>query len=633
MERVLSQLDVVEEYRAHISTAVCLPREYFPHEVEDGGWLVSPYVPGWSLDELLIRGGRLPWRVAGEIGRCVLQGVEELEQAGLVHGDISLRNIRLQADGQAVLVNPFTARLLRPSIGFRADLQLREVQHMAPELVGSGRRHDPVSDLYSVGTVLWQLLTARPASISADPVTFLMQCRDRDVDDVRRWVPDCSEDVAREIRRLTRRRPELRASSAAAAFESWCRLAGSSVAATKSLLKRLPDRKHISVPPKPSLRRRRLLTPASAAAALTVGVMLGLSSNLIPLPLNLRRSTASVQLTETPLNPATEELPLPAPVDEVLPLPEISPDGLLRLTGGQRYTARSLQHAGTLRVDTEGDGLAVIEVTGAPAWNIAADQLQMSGVQVVSRSDTPSSARQLLEVRCQLLELDRVIVGQRTEPRATGLRWSPGTAGSSVVRLTSTVVLAGRFGIHTTSPPGRFELDNVLFEGTETAWRCDTRHPGRVLLKTSQVTQRGGSSFADVIHSGGSGGMQMELSCGESVLAAEEAIVRLASSDPQWTPADVRVAFRLPSRSNPTIMQPNVTQVVWFDPSLKQKVALAETQVISESLLMADPEFDSSASDESSFSAARLLDFDGPKRGPRLPGVDVTRLPQLPGGK
>lgn len=629
-QRGQSLIDDVAEMPTQGSSVVCLPKEYIAHESEAGGWLASPYIPGWSLEELLIRGGRLPWQVVAEIGRGVLQGIQELEQTGLAHGDVSLRNIRLLSDGRVVLVDPFSARLLRPTIGFRADLLLREIQHCAPELVGSGRRHDSVSDLYSLGTVLWQLLTARPTSISADPVTFLMQCRDRDVDDVRRWVPDCPSKIAREIQSLTRRRAELRPRSAAVAMESWRSVAGGGAAATRSMLRRLPDRSTVMVARRPTLRSRRMMKSAWAAAALTGCVMVGLSSSLIPLPLNLTRTTATVgaPAVETALETATEVLP--QPVDEVLPLPDVAPDGVIRLTAGQTYLARAVQHPGILRIQTEGDGLAVIQVPPQFAWAIQSDQLQLSGIQVRDQEQPQRSTSPLLDVRCQLLEMDRVIVGQQSDRRNTGLRWTPAAEGSTVGRISNSVFLCDRFGLQTTSAPGHFVMDNVLFDATETAWRCDTGHPARIRLNMDRVTQRGGSSFADVVSRGGSGSMWIELTCGDSVLTPQEALVRLASLDQQWTADGVSVAFRLPGRANPVVMQPDAAPVVWFDPSLRQKVALPDKQMISESLLMAEPEFDSSAHDSHSFASARMTDFDGPKRGTELPGVDVAGLPALP---
>lgn len=629
MTRVRSQMEAVDAARASVSTSICLPREVLSDSHDDGGWVASSYVPGWQLDELLIRGGRMPWQVVVEIGRTILRGLHSLQLQELHHGDISLRNIRLQSTGQPVLLDPFTARWLKPSIGFRADLRLRDVQHCAPELVGTGRLQDAVSDLYSLGTVLWQLLTARPTFISADPVTFLMQARERDVENVCRWVPDCPDEVAHQVQLLTRRRPELRPQTIAAALELWSALSGNSCSATRRLLRRLPDRIHLPVAPQRVLNRGRIRTRGWVAAGLTGCVMLGLSCGLIPLPLNLRRTTTtdgSIDLSAK--SSAIAEIGS-VPTHEIQDLPEPSADGEIELIGGQSYKARDLERPGSLRIRCRGDSVAVVEVSEHSSWRISADQVQLSGIQVRFGSEQIGSAQRLLDVHCRVLELDRTIVGDGAEHRAAGLRWTSLVNGSTVVRVMNSVFLSGRYAIQTTTAPGHFVLRNVLFETAETAWRCDTDGPARVQLNMTRVTQRGGRSFSDMICGGTTAALYVEIVCGESVLTPTQALVRLASSAAQWSPRDVKIAFRLASRANPTIMLPSVTPVVWFDQSLKQNVALPESQAVLESFLMAEPEFDSSAAGSASFARARLVDFDGPKRGQVLPGVDVNLLPRL----
>ena len=236
---------------------VCVPREVIDHSSGDGMWFVSPFVPGWRLDELLIRGGRLPWPVVAEIGQALLDAQQSLQRDDLVHGDIVPRNIRLQASGRTTLVDPFSASLLRPTVGFRADLKLRDVQFCAPERTSTGRGQDAVSDLYSTGCVLWHLLTSRPAFLSADPVTFLMQARERDVDDVRNWVPDCPDWMAHQITALTRRSPELRPATAADALAAWSRNIGRGTRRTRRMLNRLPDRTTSAIVVAPTSLRRR----------------------------------------------------------------------------------------------------------------------------------------------------------------------------------------------------------------------------------------------------------------------------------------------------------------------------------------------------------------------------------------
>ena len=603
--RARSIVAEVNEVRRFIPSSVCLPGEYLPDETGNGGWIVSPYIPGWQL---------------AEIGGELLRALNVLQQYELNHGDIALRNVRLQPNGQPVLVDPFTARLLKPSIGFSEDLRLRDVQHCAPERAGSSQRNDVMSDLYSLGTILWQLLTARPTFISADPVTFLMQCREREVEDVRQWVPDCPDWLSDQIQLLTRRRPELRPQTVSAALGSWSTASGTRFPATRQLLDRLPDRTRTTVVPLPTYGRRRFLKFGWAAAALAAAVMMGLSSSLVPPTLNVRRTIATHRTIDS-----SAEARMDSEVPQVLP--EISADGVIQLVGGQIYEARPLQHPGTIHIRTSDNTVALVEVPGQSSWKISSDQLRLEGIQVRFRSEQVDESRRVLDVRCRVLELDRTIIGDGTKHRNTALHWTSSAAGSSVVRVLNTAFLSGRYAIRTTSAPDRFVLRNVLFESPETAWRCDTSAARSMRLNMTQVTQRGGSSFADVLHGAATSRLDIDIVCGDSVLVPAQALVRLASTDRLWTPQNVSVAFRLAGRANPTIVLPSVNPVTWIDPSLNQTVALSEPQVLSESLLTAEPVFDLSFPSAASFANARLVDFDGPKRGRQLPGVDISQLP------
>ncbi|MCA9058560.1 MAG: hypothetical protein KDA85_08675, partial [Planctomycetaceae bacterium] len=58
--------------------------------------VISPWVDGWRLNELMIRGGRLPWSAVAEIGRDLLQAIAWLESARLLHGDVVTSHVILR---------------------------------------------------------------------------------------------------------------------------------------------------------------------------------------------------------------------------------------------------------------------------------------------------------------------------------------------------------------------------------------------------------------------------------------------------------------------------------------------------------------------------------------------------------
>ena len=119
-----------------------------------------------------------------------------------------------------------------------------------------------------------------------------------------------------------------------------------------------------------------------------------------------------------------------------------------------------------------------------------------------------------------------------------------------------------------------------------------------------------------------------QLRCADSVLTANEVLVRLAATQLGGRPDSATVEFLLAEHAGPTIVLPTVTPAAMLDKSLGGMVALAENQVRLESLLMAVPEFDSSKEPAGSFAGATLVDYDGPKLGQQMQGADVSRLPK-----
>lgn len=90
-------------FRGSIPAALVLPQEVIeylpthrtaataPESAAGRRFLVSDFIAGWSMEELLIRGGRLPWEVVAEIGRELLTALVWLESARLLHGDLVRR--------------------------------------------------------------------------------------------------------------------------------------------------------------------------------------------------------------------------------------------------------------------------------------------------------------------------------------------------------------------------------------------------------------------------------------------------------------------------------------------------------------------------------------------------------------
>ncbi len=151
------------ESEARHAAAVSHPRlvTVFDCGVESGTpFIVMELVAGRTLRQVLDDAGVLPPGQAVAIAAAVCEGLEAAHAAGLVHRDITPANIVL--NGGAVKVLDFgIARADGTRAATAAGTVVGTAAYLSPEQA-SGRPADPRSDLYSLGCVLFEMLTGRP---------------------------------------------------------------------------------------------------------------------------------------------------------------------------------------------------------------------------------------------------------------------------------------------------------------------------------------------------------------------------------------------------------------------------------------------------------------------------------------
>lgn len=172
--------------------------------------IVSRWVDGLSLSEILLRRGRLPATDVDAIARQLLESLAALHDAGIVHGEILLSNIRLLPSGQAVLVDAGIRPALQPELQISAHVSPEQNDGIAPELIGTGAAATARSDLYAFGFALWQVLAGRPAFPTGDPLAKLAAHQTERLPDIREFAPDTPDHLAMTIEWLTEPAPTRR---------------------------------------------------------------------------------------------------------------------------------------------------------------------------------------------------------------------------------------------------------------------------------------------------------------------------------------------------------------------------------------------------------------------------------------
>lgn len=120
--------------------------------------LISELIDGPTLTEIRRELGPLSSEVVAAIGSQLADGVAAIHDAGVAHRDLSPENVRITADGTVKVLGFSAARLLADSTATPAAGMGDERSYLAPEQL-HGEVSDQRSDIFSLGLLLWELVT------------------------------------------------------------------------------------------------------------------------------------------------------------------------------------------------------------------------------------------------------------------------------------------------------------------------------------------------------------------------------------------------------------------------------------------------------------------------------------------
>ena len=137
-------------------------------------FIVMEYVPGETLAEVLRREGRIAPGRAAAIAASVGDALEVAHAARIVHRDVKPANVMLTGDGRIKLMDLGIARGLDGEDITRTSSILGTAGYVSPEQA-RGERVDHRSDIYSLGCVLYEMLTGRQPFEADNPVAVAYQ--------------------------------------------------------------------------------------------------------------------------------------------------------------------------------------------------------------------------------------------------------------------------------------------------------------------------------------------------------------------------------------------------------------------------------------------------------------------------
>jgi serine/threonine-protein kinase len=181
----------------------------------DPHYLVMPLLQGATVGQLVRARGRFSTADALWIARQAAEALAELHQAGWLHADIKPDNIMWSAQGHTTIFDlGFALRAGSDECGRRGELR-GTVAYIAPEMISASEPVDQLSDIYSLGATLYEMLTGQPP-FRANKTQLLAQAHlDRPVPNPRRHVPNLHPKVTKLLQHMLAKQPLRRPSATA----------------------------------------------------------------------------------------------------------------------------------------------------------------------------------------------------------------------------------------------------------------------------------------------------------------------------------------------------------------------------------------------------------------------------------
>jgi eukaryotic-like serine/threonine-protein kinase len=236
-------------------------RVYDAGEADGRPFIVMEYVPGTSLADIR----PLPVTRVADLGMQACAGLQHAHDAGLVHRDVKPANLLVRDDGVLKIADFGIARAAESTRHTQAGTLLGTAAYLAPEQT-AGEDATRASDIYSLGAVLYELLTGRPP-YSFGSLGELAAKQSDGVIEPAGDVADVPRQVEAAVMHALARDPSFRPASAAELAQE---LAPPTTDERRT--RPLPSRRALSVP-----GRRGALWLAGTLVVAAIAVALGLT--------------------------------------------------------------------------------------------------------------------------------------------------------------------------------------------------------------------------------------------------------------------------------------------------------------------------------------------------------------------
>jgi serine/threonine protein kinase len=231
-------------------------------EEKGAHYITMEFVPGEDLRSLVRRIGQLPIRKSISIAKQICEGLSEAHRLGVVHRDLKSNNIMIDREGNARILDFGIARSLETKGITGTGVMIGTPEYMSPEQV-EGREVDQRSDIYSLGVILYEMVTGRVPFAGDTPFIIGMKHKGETPQNPEELNTQISDDLSRVILRCLEKEKDKRYQSAGEIRSELENIEKGIPTAERIVLERKPlTAKEITV----TFGLRKLFIPALAVA-------------------------------------------------------------------------------------------------------------------------------------------------------------------------------------------------------------------------------------------------------------------------------------------------------------------------------------------------------------------------------
>lgn len=188
-------------------------------------YIVMPFMDGGTL-RARVRRGSVSFAETCRYMRGIADALDYIHSQGIIHRDIKASNVLLSTDGTCYLADFGIARTTSDATQLTSTGNvLGTVDYVAPELFEPEHRADATSDLYSLGVLLYELVTGRLPFMAENQIAVVAMHVNKQPPSPRLFVPTLSAQIEQVLLKALAKKPEQRYQSGKELADAFCRAA------------------------------------------------------------------------------------------------------------------------------------------------------------------------------------------------------------------------------------------------------------------------------------------------------------------------------------------------------------------------------------------------------------------------